>query len=216
MTEDTFNALVNEFDLHGDGLFYRYDMLAKAAAEAPDGILVEIGFRAGTGVMSMMEGNTNPDKNLYIAIDPFGNIPFREGTSVKRLDYTNQRRKMTLYNFYNYLSKTKDTMNFIFFNLESVEFFSRYADGVPDYFSGNKVLRTDYAVAHLDGQHDTPTVLAEVKFFIPRILPNGFIIIDNTERGWMDMDIIENELFANGFVKHELSAHDKWAYKKQV
>lgn len=215
MTEETFNELVNKFDLQGDGYFYKYESLAKVAAAAPDGILVEIGFRAGTGVMSMIEGNNNPNKNLYIAIDPFGNIPFREGKGVRRLDYTNERRKATLNNFYNYLSNTNDVINFIFFNLESVEFFDRYSDGIPDYFSGAKVIRTDYAMAHLDGQHDTETVLKEVQFFIPRTLPNGFIVIDNTEQGWMDMDVLEAELFSNGFVKHELSVVDKWVYKKQ-
>ena len=215
MDNNRYTTLVNQYNMHGDGEFYRYDMLAKVAQEAPEGILVEIGFRAGTGVMSMIEGNTHSDKNLYVAIDPFGNIPFKEGNSVRNLDYTNERRKGTLNNFYNYLSDLNTTTNFIFFNLESVEFFRRYADGIPDYFSGEKRIRTDYAVSHLDGQHDTETVLKEVQFFIPKIQQNGFIVIDNTEQGWMDMSVIETELFGNGFVKHEFTAKDKWVYKKQ-
>ena len=216
MDESRYNSVVNQYSLHGDSPFNKYEMLAKVANAAPEGILVEIGFRAGTGVMSMIEGNTHSDKNLYVAIDPFGNIPYKEGNDVKRLDYTNERRKGTLNNFYNYLSDLNTTTNFIFFNLESVEFFNRYTDGIPDYFSGEKRIRTDYSVAHLDGQHDTETVMKEVQFFIPRIQPNGFIVIDNTERGWMDMGIIEAELFNNGFVKHEFTVHDKWGYIKKV
>ena len=214
MMESRFNELVTKYGLHGDGLFYRYDMLAKAAADAPEGIFVEIGFRAGTGVMAMVEGKPHSPNNLYIAIDPFGNVPYNEGTRTRHLDYTNERRKYTLRNFYNYLAEVESTTNFIFFNLESIEFIKRYEDGVPDYFSGNKVIRTDYSIAHLDGQHDTETVLKEVEFFVSRILPNGYIIIDNTEQGWMDMEPIEKVLYDNGFTKHELTAYDKWAYKK--
>jgi hypothetical protein len=216
MDEQRYNSVVNQFSLQGDSPFNKYEMLAKVANAAPEGILVEIGFRAGTGVMSMIEGNTHSDKNLYVAIDPFGNIPFKEGNNTRTHDYTNARRKGTLNNFYNYLSDLNTTTNFIFFNLESVEFFGRYADGIPDYFSGEKRIRTDYAVAHLDGQHDTDTVLKEVQFFIPRIQPNGFIVIDNTERGWMDMDVIEKELSNGGFVKHEFTVSDKWGYIKKV
>jgi hypothetical protein len=215
MDEQRYNSVVNQYSLHGDSPFDKYEMLAKVASIAPEGILVEIGFRAGTGVMSMIEGNTSSDRNLYVAIDPFGNVPYKEGNRVMRHDYTNERRKGTLNNFYNYLSDIQTT-NFIFFNLESVEFFDRYSDGIPDYFSGEKRVRTDYSVAHLDGQHDTETVMKEVQFFIPRMQPNGFIVIDNTERGWMDMDLIEAELFNNGFIKHEFTVHDKWGYIKKV
>lgn len=213
MFESNFVDIVNKYNLHGDGDFYRYKMLFDVSQLVPAGIFVEVGFRQGTGMMSMIEGSLN-EENLYVAIDPFGNIAYKEGSVTRHLDYTNEMRKRTLYNFHCYLNDKPRPVNFIFLNLESVEFIQRYVDGVPDYYTGFKDIRSDYSLVHLDGQHDTYTVLKEVEFFAPLVKQNGFIIIDNTEQGWMDMNQIEQALNIHGFVKHPISAFDKWAYNK--
>jgi hypothetical protein len=201
--------------MRGDGEYQRYHMLANLAAISPTGILIEIGFRAGTGVMAMTQGKEYSPHNLYIAVDPYGNIPYKIGNVTTKYDYTNDRRRYTLKNFYQYLAELPNVINFTFYNLESIEFFNRYEDGVPDYFSGDKLIRNDYSLVHLDGQHDTESVLQEVNFFAPRIQSGGFIVIDDTESNWMDMDIIETALTNNNYRKHESSIHDKWAYIKE-
>jgi hypothetical protein len=214
MNNQQYNELTNLYNLHGDGPFEKYECLSKLSGLAPTGIFVEVGFRNGTGTMSMISGRNYSFDDLFIAIDPYGNIPYSEGTTIRRLDYTNEKRKTTLFNFYSYLNSLDKTVNFVFFNLESSEFMHRFSDGIPDYFSGEKQIRSDYSLVHLDGQHNTDIVLEEVKFFAPRILPTGFLALDNTEMNWMDMSIIEKEIFNNNFIKSDLSVIDKWVYIK--
>ncbi len=158
-----------------------YELLTEAVKLAKDvpGLTCEVGLRLGGGTKVILDAirETGVPK-VHIAIDPYGNIEYHEGTRVVRYDYTNTMRDTCLLNLYLYCLQNKQ--QFLFFNLEDSEFFTRYADGVPVY-SEVKTIEQSYSVVHFDGPHTVESVIQEVDFFNPRSSSGATWVFDDVE-----------------------------------
>jgi hypothetical protein len=219
----SLSDIINTYNLNGDSIEAKYVGLSAVSKTVPHGIFVEVGFRQGTGMLSTILGRTVSDVDLFIAIDPYGNIPYRLGDQSVHYDYTNSMRIKTLTNFYRYLHDNfEERINFMFLNMESNEYINRFTDGIPDYYTGTKIIRNDYSLVHLDGQHDTDTVMSEVNFFAPRLNPGGIIAIDDTSQNWMDMSVLVDRLTELNCIldtsihTEQNSSHDKLFYRKLI
>lgn len=144
-----------------------------------EGLSCEIGLRRAGGTKVILDAfMENDDRRVHICIDPYGNIIYNDIVGPHRSDYTDDMRNETLSELYRYAYDNR--LNVLFFNLEDSEFYQRFFDGVPIY-DQEKIIVNRYCFVHVDGQHDTPSVLLAARFFIPRISVKGIIAFDNTD-----------------------------------
>lgn len=197
-----------------------YDILVNAAAKIKgvEGAVVEIGTRRGGSakmIIDTLYHNDDTNRSMF-CIDPYGNIEIectnlnmklhypdtvlegdpdsKEITKPYRFDYDNTMRNQIIPSLYFYAYSAG--LNFNFFCLEDVEFFNRYADGVPVYQEQKKMENT-YAFVFFDGPHDNKTLFFETEFFLKRVAIGSVFVYDDI---WMyDHDAVEKMLFSAGF-----------------
>lgn len=197
-----------------------YDILVNGALKIKgvEGAVVEIGTRRGGSakmIIDALVSNEDTDRSMF-CIDPYGNIEIectnlnmkihypqvqldgdpesKDITKPYRFDYDNSMRNQVIPSLYYYAYQAG--LNFNFFCLEDVEFFNRYADGVPVYQDTKKV-EGKYAFVFFDGPHDNKTLFFETEFFLKRSNVGTVFVFDDI---WMyDHDGIEKVLFREGF-----------------
>lgn len=197
---------------------FDYDILQNAveAIKDVDGLILEIGTRRGGSLKYIVDGivNSNPEtiRNI-VSVDPYGNIEYNSADHAMRirLDYTNNMKNEALCNIYDYI-KNKP-INFCFFNLEDIEFFKRFADGVPIYNETKKIIN-EYALVFFDGPHDTDSILIEVNFVVNRMPKGSYLVFDDYTL--YNYIMIENYLISSlGFKFIEQGKEErKISYKK--
>lgn len=176
-----------------------YDILGEAAwvVRNVDGLTCEIGVREGGGskvIMDVTQRSGRP--KVHIAIDPFGNIEYEHWeTRKERLDYTNKMKNTMLQNLYAYCSQTGAEC--LFFPLEDIEFFTRYADGVPIY-NDHKTIENRYALVFFDGPHTTELVKMEFDFFKNKIQMGGTVVFDDIDQ-YPHMEMLDPYILLSGF-----------------
>ena len=184
---------IQSYGLDFDHAGHQVLLNAANSIKGIDGIVCEIGLRRGGGLLLMMLSCVNnEDKDRqFIAIDPYGNIPyhFMNGYTT-RLDYTNSMKNETLSSLYSICSKFN--LNFNMYTLTDVDFFNKFSDGVCVY-NENKFLVNEYALVHLDGPHTNEDLLVEINFFKERMSIGGFIVLDDV-KGFFDLDKLEESL----------------------
>lgn len=192
-------------------------LLYNAAASIKDveGIVCEIGLRDCGGMGVMMVGCIDNDDNIhnFIAIDPYGGIPYmwQENHRVFT-DYTNQMKNKALKNLYSFCELKN--INFNLYCMEDTEFFKRFEDGVPTYKNEEKTMQNTYALVHFDGPHTVSDIINEIDFFADRMSLGGFFVFDDTYVGYYDHDKVESHILKTG--KFELVGKEthKASYKR--
>jgi hypothetical protein len=158
-----------------------------------DGIVCEIGLRRGGGLALMMMTciNNQDTKRPFIAVDPYGNIPykFKDGITV-RLDYTNSMKCETLSNLYSFCKN--ENLSFDFFNMTDFDFFEKFSNGILSY-NEERYLISEYALVHLDGPHQTEELIFEVNFFKKRMALGGIIVLDDVT-AYYNLSKVENAI----------------------
>ena len=194
-----------------------YHVLTEAVsmANGVEGATCEIGVREAGGSWHIMEAlvATNQTHKFHIAIDPYGDIEYKidPGTQYWWSPgwYTNKMRNETLSRLYSYVQEKG--IKFQFFNLESTEFFKRYADGIPVYDNQKQIL-SKYSLVHFDGEHTFNAVLTELMFFHQRTDPGAIFVFDDVN-GWYSHNIVHQVLERLGWQKC-IESEMKWAYRK--
>ena len=178
-----------------------YDLLIAAAREGAkvEGMGCEIGLRRGGGSRMIMDTFMQEGVfKTHVMVDPWGDIEYltTEKNQVRlATDYTNDMRAQCLTELFVYYRGKP--VNPIVYNLEDVEFFKRFADGVPAYFEKGKKIETHYCMVHLDGPHDSTAVNVEVDFFAPRMLPGAMMVVDDVNL--FDYKKSHDHIMASGF-----------------
>lgn len=173
---------------------FEYELLKDAVKRVKgiNGAIVEIGTRQGGSLMHIIDAlNESEDAGrTVISIDPYGHIPYNDGKVIgTRYDYTNDMRNEAMQRLFGYVRGMQ--VNFLFFNLESTEYFDKFALGVPVY-EVEKRIETRYAFAFLDGSHDFFDILVEMQFFSKRMAHGAVIVIDDIDfEGVRVSDLIE-------------------------
>jgi cephalosporin hydroxylase len=183
--------------LPGDG--GKYETLLNAAARSAHvpGIVCEIGTRLGGSIRHLIDGTLAEgvlNKNV-ICIDPYGGIDYLHAEQRRwNYGYTNDMRNTAWKNIYSYVEGKP--INVVLMCMEDIEFFLRYADGVPFYQQGKEVLNT-YSMVFFDGPHDSASVQREVEFFAPRSIQGTVFVFDDI---WnYHHDIVHQTVIASGF-----------------
>lgn len=175
-------------ELPGDST--EYELLTEAARRTEvSGLVCEIGTRLGGGIQAIIDGLTSP--RAIVSVDPYGDIPYHysDAHGVKYQMGYDQAMLVAALGSIPAACQSKGHL-WIPILLEDSEFYRRYADGVPVY-DAQKQVANYYALAHIDGPHDSKSLLAAVEFFLPRIRIGGAIVFDNIEHfKWDVVDAI--------------------------
>ena len=169
-------------------------------------LTVEIGVREGYGSHVIME-ILKDKNNFHIGIDPYGdityehldprpgtaygwkdpdgNILYNEDGSYKTPTYPNSMKQT-------FLTAFKKHENFILYQLEDIEYFNAFGQGVPIYYKSQKKIMNNYDFVHFDGPHTTAAVLHEALFFANRSNPGTRFVFDDINT--YDMDLIQQAL----------------------
>ena len=80
------------------------------------------------------------------------------------------------------------------FHIESADFMKTYLN--MKIWWQEKILEPTFAFVYLDGEHNVDPVVKELQWFIPKMVDNGIISIDDTEH-----IINSNNEFLEGIIK---------------
>lgn len=184
-------------DIEGDSSEYEIIHTAVKRIENPIGASFEIGVRRGMGSKVIIDAyrkyHTQIKSLVHIGLDPYGNLPYNFSEKSKNSlnhNYSNLMKRETVINF------LKEYPEFHFINLDTHEFFKRFADGYPIY-ENTKRLINKFEIVHFDGLHDLHNVSMEVDFFLKRLAKQTVFIFDDIDT--FDMEKIKKILIDNGF-----------------
>jgi len=158
-----------------------YDVLAEGIqlSTKNNGIVCEIGLRRGGGTKHIIDAlKKTGQKKICIAIDPYGDIPYKEDEKFIKCDYTNNMYLDCMLEIFLYCKQ--NNQDFLFFKLEDTEFFEKYKDGIPIYDNNKKIINS-YSFIHFDGPHAVDTLISEIDFFNLRCGENSVWVFDDVE-----------------------------------
>jgi hypothetical protein len=151
--------------------------IARCVARLPAGEacapLLEIGTRSGGSALLMLRvleaihGKRQPP--MVITVDPYGSRPY-EGADWTYDDRHYGRMKRNLAPFTNHIHYMMDS-----------ELFLRELHRLYVWSGGSRVALDRFSLVYLDGSHDPEIVWSEIETLLPRVVPGGFLIVDDTE-----------------------------------
>lgn len=172
--------------------------LARSVAAAPRGPdaapLLEIGTRSGGSALlllrvlrSLYRGGASPP--WVLTVDPYGRRPYEGAPFVyDERHYVAMKRTLAPYG------------NHVHFLMESREFL-RVLDGLTLWRAGVPRPIDRFTLVYLDGSHDPDIVWSEIATLQPRVVPGGFLVVDDTD--WFD-GAVRRRLDATGWaVRHD-------------
>jgi len=159
--------------------------LARAVARAPrppdPPPLLEIGTRSGGSALLMLRVlddlyPRNAQRPALLTVDPYGSRPY-EGESHVYDDrhYRAMKRNLARYT------------NHIHYMMDSTLFLQTLAAGLYLWINGAKRPVDQFTLVYLDGSHHPDIVWSEIEQLSQRIVPGGFLIVDDTD--WFGGDV---------------------------
>lgn len=136
--------------------------------------LLEIGTRAGGSALLMLRildlvypaGTKRP---LVLTVDPYGTRPY-EGAPFVYDDRHYRAMKRTLASHANHIHYMMDS-----------ELFLALLDRLYLWLDGVRRSLSAFSLVYLDGSHDPDLVWGEIERLLPRVMPGGFLIVDDTD-----------------------------------
>ena len=139
--------------------------------------LLEIGTRSGGSALLMLRVlnsiyGSKQRAPTVITVDPYGSRPYEgEPYIYDERHYGKMKRNLAAYT------------NHIHYMMDS-ELFLRELGNMYLWSDGTKQGFNKFSLVYLDGSHDPAIVWSEIEALLPRVVPGGFLIVDDTE--WFD------------------------------
>ncbi|HVH08751.1 MAG TPA: class I SAM-dependent methyltransferase [Gemmatimonadales bacterium] len=152
--------------------------LARAVARAPRDPaappFLEIGTRSGGSALLTLRVLADvyrhaPHRPLVLTVDPYGARPY-EGAPFTYDDrhYVAMKRALARY------------PNHIHYMMDSTLFLAEL-DRLYLWIGGRRQPLERFTLAYLDGSHDPDVVWHEIEALVPRIVPGGSLVVDDTD-----------------------------------
>jgi hypothetical protein len=187
--------------------------LDRCVLDAPRGPdappFLEIGTRAGGSALLVLRpldavhprGRQRP---FVLTVDPHGSRPY-EGAPFVHDERHHRAMKRTLARFPNHIHYLMDS-----------ELFLRELDQLYPWVKGARRPIDRFILVYLDGSHDPDIVWGEVELLLPRVVPGGFLVVDDTE--WSGGEVRRRLEAASGRLggtlrhnaKQSIVAVDRW------
>jgi predicted O-methyltransferase YrrM len=142
------------------------------SADAPP--YLEIGTREGGSALLILRllNLVYPPparRPLVLTVDPYGSIPYA-GAPFQYDDRHYRAMKQALAGYANHVHYMMDS-----------DLFLRQLDQLYVWRAGSRVSFERLSLVYLDGSHDPNVVWSEIKRLLPRVIPGGFLIVDDTD-----------------------------------
>lgn len=147
---------------------------ASAGSTAPP--LLEIGTRSGGSALLMLRVLADVYRDgqppFVLTVDPYGGRPYEGAPFVyDERHYRAMKRALAPY------------ANHVHYMMDS-ELFLRELDHLYLWADGAKRPIDRFTLVYLDGSHDPDIVWQEIVTLLPRVVPGGSLIVDDTD--WFD------------------------------
>ena len=176
---------------HPNGLDEFYQMALRVACEAPEGVpFLEIGTREGGSAMVLLKAiKDSRVSRALITVDPYGRKPYilekdekhpelvPEGYREIEIDHREDYYRGAAWLLADFCFREK--LDHFHFHIESADFMATYP--MMKIWWEGRVLEQKFAFVYLDGEHNIQPVVNELNWFIPRMVENGIISIDDIE-----------------------------------
>lgn len=129
---------------------------------SPKGLFVEIGNREGGSLLMAVE---HPNSTEVYGIDPYGGIPYRIPNGPITMEYDEAMRR-----------RMESVINASPCGKKATLF-----KQTSDAFMATDPPGRKYAFVYLDGSHEPDVVGREIEHFLPRLVPEGILVVDDTE-----------------------------------
>lgn len=152
--------------------------LARAVVAAPRSAdpppFLEIGTRSGGSallILRLLDLVYPPParRPLVLTVDPYGSRPY-EGAASEYNDRHYRAMKQALAGYSNHVHYMMDS-----------ELFLRQLDQLYLWRGGSRLPLDHFSLVYLDGSHDPGVVWTEIERLLPRVIPRGFLIVDDTD-----------------------------------
>lgn len=158
--------------------------LARCVANCPKqedpAPILEIGTRSGGSALLILRiidavyGN-NDVKPYVLTIDPYGMRPYEgEPFIYDAKHYGEMKKNLTAYT------------NHVHYMMDS-ELFLSLIDKLYIWDKAERAKIDRFTMVYLDGSHDPDIVWGEMQQLLPKVIPGGFLIIDDTD--WFDGEV---------------------------
>lgn len=150
-------------------------LAAPRSADPPP--FLEIGTRSGGSallILRLLDLVYPPParRPLVFTVDPYGSLPYA-GAPFQYDDRHYRAMKQALAGYANHVHYMMDS-----------ELFLRQLDQLYVWRAGSRLSFDHLSLVYLDGSHDPAVVWPEIERLLPRIIPGGFLIVDDTD--WFD------------------------------
>lgn len=158
--------------------------LARAVVATPRSAdpppFLEIGTRSGGSallILRLLDLIYPPParRPLVLTVDPYGSLPYA-GAAFEYDDRHYRAMKKALAGYANHVHYMMDS-----------ELFLRQLDELYLWRTRAKLRFDRFSLIYLDGSHDPIVVWAEIERLLPRVIPGGLLIVDDTD--WFDQAI---------------------------
>ena len=138
---------------------------------------LEIGTRSGGSALLILRildlvYTRSMRRPLVLTVDPYGSRPY-EGAPSEYDDRHYRAMKRNLARYPNHIHYMMDS-----------ELFLSQLDHLYIWRYGSRVPLDHFSLVYLDGSHDPGVVWTEIECLLRRIIPGGFLIVDDTD--WFD------------------------------
>ena len=176
---------------HQTGLEEFYEKALRVACEAPAGIpFLEIGTREGGSALVLLKAiKDSRVSRPLITVDPYGSKPYvlekdikhpetvPVGFDFRTLDQCEQFYRGAAWLLADFCFREK--LDHFHFHIESADFMATYP--MMKIWWEGKILEQKFAFVYLDGEHNVAPVINELNWFLPRMVKDGIIAIDDIE-----------------------------------
>ena len=152
--------------------------LARCVVQAPKDVaappLLEIGTRSGGSALLMLRTLADAYRGvgrppLVLTVDPYGARPYEGAPFIyDETHYAAMKRALAKY------------PNHIHYMMDSAHFL-RELDSLYLWVGGKRQPLDRFTLVYLDGSHAPDVVWGEIEQLRPRIVPGGFLIVDDTD-----------------------------------
>ena len=157
------------------------EILHTAETLPPEALFCEIGTRnGGTALLALIAIKESNVNRTMLTIDPYGNKLYRTTNHNEYPDTFYRTAMKELSSFcYNY------NLNHIHYKMTSDEFIHGVDSRVIHIWSSDVIVPNypvypfSFGYVYLDGEHVPEIVSRELSWFVPRLVKNGLLVIDD-------------------------------------
>ena len=184
---------------HNSEIEYFYNSVFEVAKNtSPDALFLEIGTRAGGTALLALNAILDSNIQRYlITVDPYGQKPYFAGEQAMGGIYGEDYSRVAMYEIAKFCNDYN--LNHSHFRLESNDFMNMFES--VKFWCNGKINPVQFGYVYLDGEHTEEAMFTELSWFLPKMVKNGLIVIDDVSYNPTPKNELLKEIFGKSINK---------------